>query len=56
MAYWRGVVLMMDRFLPRHGLIWRATRSYPAVTPVSLSYGDNMVSGRKSVRAATGAR
>ncbi|MFS7944596.1 hypothetical protein Hanom_Chr06g00514121 [Helianthus anomalus] len=49
-------MLMKDRFLPRHGSTWRATRFYPAVTPASFSCGGNMVSGRRSVRAAAGAR
>ncbi|MFS7961616.1 hypothetical protein Hanom_Chr08g00717221 [Helianthus anomalus] len=51
-----GDVPMMDRFLPRHGLIWRATRFYPAVTPAKFSCGGIMVSGRKSVCAVAGAR
>ncbi|MFS7927036.1 hypothetical protein Hanom_Chr04g00304191 [Helianthus anomalus] len=51
-----GVVPMMDRFLPRHGSIRRATRFYPAVSPASLSCEGSMVSGRRSVKAAAGAR
>ncbi|MFS7910177.1 hypothetical protein Hanom_Chr02g00103181 [Helianthus anomalus] len=51
-----GVVPMMDRFLPRHGSIRRATRFYPVVTLASLSCGGSMVSGRRSVRAAVGAQ
>ncbi|MFS7973295.1 hypothetical protein Hanom_Chr12g01127171 [Helianthus anomalus] len=47
---------MMDRILPRHGAVLRATRFYPAVTPASLSCGGSMVSGRKSACAAAGAR
>ncbi|MFS7952675.1 hypothetical protein Hanom_Chr07g00609731 [Helianthus anomalus] len=46
---------MMDRFLPRHGSIRRATRFYPVVTPASFSCGGSMVFGRRSVRAAVGA-
>ncbi|MFS7899140.1 hypothetical protein Hanom_Chr00s045823g01776681 [Helianthus anomalus] len=49
------VVPMMDRFLPRHGSIRRAIRFYPAVTLASLSCGGSMVSGRRLVRAASGA-
>ncbi|MFS7939389.1 hypothetical protein Hanom_Chr05g00451131 [Helianthus anomalus] len=51
-----GDVPMMDRFLPRHGSIRRATRFYPAVTPASFSCEGSMVSGRRSVCAAAGAR
>ncbi|MFS7956521.1 hypothetical protein Hanom_Chr07g00655561 [Helianthus anomalus] len=47
---------MMYRILPRHGVVFRATRFYPAVTPASLSYGGSMVSGRKSACAAAGAQ
>ncbi|MFS8005017.1 hypothetical protein Hanom_Chr13g01232541 [Helianthus anomalus] len=47
---------MMDRFLPRHGLIRRATRFYPAVTPTSFSCEGSMVSGQRSDRAAAEAR
>ncbi|MFS7916391.1 hypothetical protein Hanom_Chr02g00176581 [Helianthus anomalus] len=47
---------MMDRILPRHGAVLRATRFYPAVTSASLSCGGSMVSGRKSACAAAGAR
>ncbi|MFS8027541.1 hypothetical protein Hanom_Chr16g01499861 [Helianthus anomalus] len=55
-AYGGWDVPMMDRILPRHGAILRATRFYPAVTPASLSCGGSMVSGRKSACAAAGAR
>ncbi|MFS8022943.1 hypothetical protein Hanom_Chr16g01445521 [Helianthus anomalus] len=46
----------MDRFLTRHGSIRRVTQFYLAVTPASLSCGGSMVSGRRSVRTAAGAR
>ncbi|MFS8024611.1 hypothetical protein Hanom_Chr16g01465241 [Helianthus anomalus] len=49
-------VPMMDRFLPTHGSIRRATRFYPAVTPAKFSCESSMVSGRRSVRATAGAR
>ncbi|MFS7941041.1 hypothetical protein Hanom_Chr05g00471521 [Helianthus anomalus] len=38
---------MMDRFLPRHGSIRRATRFYTAVTPARFSCWDNIVSGQR---------
>ncbi|MFS8014660.1 hypothetical protein Hanom_Chr15g01347131 [Helianthus anomalus] len=47
---------MMDRILPRHGAVLRATRFYSAVTPASLSCEGSMVSGRKSACAAAGAQ
>ncbi|MFS7983888.1 hypothetical protein Hanom_Chr11g00979931 [Helianthus anomalus] len=47
---------MIDRILPRHGAVLRATRFYPAVTPASLSCGGSMVSGRKSACVAAGAQ
>ncbi|MFS7923375.1 hypothetical protein Hanom_Chr03g00259991 [Helianthus anomalus] len=50
-----GDVPMMDRFLPRHGSIRRASRFYPAVTPATFSCGGSMVSGRRPVCAAAGA-
>ncbi|MFS8009808.1 hypothetical protein Hanom_Chr14g01289681 [Helianthus anomalus] len=46
---------MMDRILPRHGAVLRATCFYPVVTPASLSCVGKMVSGRKSACAAAGA-
>ncbi|MFS7902988.1 hypothetical protein Hanom_Chr01g00018331 [Helianthus anomalus] len=54
-AYGRWDVPMIDRILPRHGAVLRATRLYPAVTPASLSCGGSMVSGQKSACAAAGA-
>ncbi|MFS7911258.1 hypothetical protein Hanom_Chr02g00115991 [Helianthus anomalus] len=51
-----GGVPMMDRFLPRHGSIRRATRFYPVVTPATFSCEDSMVSRRRSVCAAAEAR
>ncbi|MFS8017978.1 hypothetical protein Hanom_Chr15g01386711 [Helianthus anomalus] len=49
-------VAMMDRFLLRYGSIRRATRFYPSVTPASFSCEGSMVSGRRLVIAAAGAR
>ncbi|MFS7932371.1 hypothetical protein Hanom_Chr04g00367091 [Helianthus anomalus] len=46
------IVPMIDRLLPRHGTVLRATRFYPAVTSASLSCEGSMVSGRKSAHAA----
>ncbi|MFS7934675.1 hypothetical protein Hanom_Chr05g00394441 [Helianthus anomalus] len=34
---------MIDRILPRHGAVLRATQFYPAVTPASLSCGGSIV-------------
>ncbi|MFS7901763.1 hypothetical protein Hanom_Chr01g00003521 [Helianthus anomalus] len=47
---------MMDRFLRRDGLIRKTIRFYPAVTPARFSCEGSMVSGRRSICAAAGAR